>query len=272
MRETVKVREVAGSVVVTLPQSVREPIDLKPGDRVLVEAAPPRRLVITKEGHTMNSTTRLELEIELLQKRRAALESDLEYKRRQYDKNMPCDEGMSEPDVAMLVMSSIERDRDRIDVQISEKRLELYDLQGGELTPTVDGPPEAGFASANASQKDGVTHAEQIFRAAVILAGSKQKGFFSRKAVRERLGLNNRDWQSGYTAIFQAMRDDHPGAAPQVGAEFDGVFHRVAPGMYELSAKGHLLANRTRSYPKPDLPPNQALHPTAVEENMDGRG
>ncbi len=83
MREIVKVREVAGSVVITLPQSVLSPIALAPGDRVLVEAAPPRRLVITKEGQTMHSTVRLELEIDLLQKKRAALESDLEYKKRQ---------------------------------------------------------------------------------------------------------------------------------------------------------------------------------------------
>jgi antitoxin component of MazEF toxin-antitoxin module len=42
MREIVKVRSVAGSLVVSLPQSVLETVGLKEGDRVVVEAAPPR--------------------------------------------------------------------------------------------------------------------------------------------------------------------------------------------------------------------------------------
>ncbi len=219
----------------------------------------------------MHSTVRLELEIDLLQKKRAALESDLEYKKRQYDKNMPCDEGMSEPDVAVLAMSSIERDRDRIDVQISEKRLELYDLQAGELAPGIHGARDERIDSIGRSPLDGATHAEQIFRAAVLLAGSKQKGTFSRKAVREHLGLTNREWQSGYTAIFQGMRDDHPGSAPQVGPEYSDVFHRVSPGMYQLSGKGRLFANRTWSYAGSDRSAN-APEPTHAVEKLDGRG
>ena len=96
MRDILKVREVAGSVVVTLPQPMLASIGLQPGDRVLVEAAPPRRIVITKEGATMQSTARLELEIDVLERRRTALESDLAYKICQHEKNMPCDEGPEE--------------------------------------------------------------------------------------------------------------------------------------------------------------------------------
>src|SRR5947209_12563145 len=102
MRDFVKVREVAGSIVVTLPQLILEPIGLRVGDRVLLEAAPPRRIMITKEGEAMQSTARLELEIDLLEKRKQSLSSDLKYKGLQYDKNMPCDDGMSDPDVAGL--------------------------------------------------------------------------------------------------------------------------------------------------------------------------
>src|ERR1700733_6375267 len=134
MRETVKVRSVAGSLVVSLPQSVLEPVGLKEGDRVVVEAAPPRRLVITKEGKTMTSTQHLEMEIDLLEKKKTAAESDLRYKARQYNDNMPCEEGMSDNDVAFLILMSIERDRDRLDVEIAEKRLELYNLQAGEVS------------------------------------------------------------------------------------------------------------------------------------------
>jgi antitoxin component of MazEF toxin-antitoxin module len=133
MRELVKLRTVAGSVVVSLPQSVLEPVGLKSGDRVLVEAAPPRRLIITKEGAIMTSTARLELEIDLLEKRKAAISSDLDYKQEQYNKNMPCDPGMSDNDVAVLVFHELSRDRDKIDAEIAEKRLQLYDLQAGAI-------------------------------------------------------------------------------------------------------------------------------------------
>ena len=130
MREIVKVRTVAGSIVVSLPQSVLDPVGLKPGDRVVVEAEPPR-LIISKEGKTMTSSERLELEIDLLEKKKTALQSDLYYKEGQYHNNMPCEEGMSDSTVAMLAISEIIRDRDRLDVEIAEKRIQLHDIRGG---------------------------------------------------------------------------------------------------------------------------------------------
>ena len=84
-------------------------------------------------------------------------------------------------------------------------------------------------------------NAGRILDAAAALAGADGRKTFSRKAVREYLRLNNRAWQSGYTAIFQGMRDDHPGGAPKVCDSYSGVFHRVKLGTYELSAKGRRL-------------------------------
>jgi antitoxin component of MazEF toxin-antitoxin module len=136
MREFVKVRLVAGSLVVSLPQSVLEPVGLKEGDRVILEAAPPRRLILTKEGMTMTSTQHLEMEIDLLERKKTAIESDLSYKQYQHNSNMPCDEGMSDNDVAILVMSALIRDRDRLDVEIAEKRIQLYEIQAGEDSRT----------------------------------------------------------------------------------------------------------------------------------------
>ena len=193
----------------------------------------------------MQSTARLELEIDVLEKRRQALESDLAYKKSQYEKSMPCDDGMSDPDVALLIISGLTRDRDRLDSEIAQKKLEIHDLQGG--TTDVDDALAQPTQPAEEAGRNGVTggdgtNASRIFEAAAVLAGTKGRKTFSRKAVREYLGLNNRTWQSGYTAIFQGMRDDHPGGAPQVGASCSGVFHRVGRGAYELSAKGRRLA------------------------------
>ena len=250
MRELIKVREVAGSVVVALPQSILEPIGLKAGDRVLLEAAPPKRIVLTKEGATIQSTARLELEIELLEKKKQALNSDLKYKGLQYDKNMPCDEGMSDPDVAGLTFYQIQRDRDLLDVEIAEKRLTLYDLQGSEAPEPSSGATEKAATRVTVGQaKD--THAAQIFSAAVALAGREYSKTFSRMSVRDRLRLTNREWQAGYTAIFQGMRDDHPGGAPPVSEEYSVVFHRTGQGVYEFSEKGRSLAKRRAIRPDP---------------------
>ena len=146
MRETVKVRSVAGSLVVSLPQSVLEPVGFKEGDRVVVEAAPPRRLVITKEGKTMTSTQHLDMEIDLLERKKRAIESDLRYKAQQYNGNQPCEDGMSDNDVAYLWLMQLERDRDKLDVEIAEKRLELYNIQAGEVSTAE----ETGVPSAQA--------------------------------------------------------------------------------------------------------------------------
>ena len=189
----------------------------------------------------MQSTARLELEIDLLEKRRQALQSDLAHKRRQHDKSMPCDDGMSDPDVALLTMSGLARDRDRLDSEIAEKELELYDLQGPPINDK-DLPAAPQVLPRKAEGRritgSGSTNAGRILLAVADLAGTDGQKTFSRRAVRDCLGLSNRAWQSGYTAIFQGMRDDHPGDAPSVGALYSGVFHRVGPGTYVLSAKG----------------------------------
>ncbi len=188
----------------------------------------------------MLSAARLELELDVLAKRRQALESDLAYKRRQYEKDTPCDEGMADPDVALLLMSELARDRDQLDSEIAQKKLDLYDLQGGPINddvPLSPTPPAEEGRRRVVTGGEG-THASRILDAAAALAGANGRRTFSRKTVREYLGLDNRAWQSGYTAIFQGMRDDHPGGAPPVGDLYSGVFHRVDRGTYELSDKG----------------------------------
>jgi hypothetical protein len=67
-----------------------------------------------------------------------------------------------------------------------------------------------------------MTHAEQILAAAADLVRSGKRRF-SRRDIRDALGIGQPEWMSGYTAIFQAMREDHPGGAPPIGREFGGV-------------------------------------------------
>jgi hypothetical protein len=83
-----------------------------------------------------------------------------------------------------------------------------------------------------------MTHAEQIMRAVASLVLQDNVPTFSRREVRDRIGASPEEWQAGYTAIFQAMRADHPGGAPPIGEKFKGVFQRVAHGEYKLSSYG----------------------------------
>ena len=90
-----------------------------------------------------------------------------------------------------------------------------------------------------------MTHAEQILRAVAALTQSG-KIVFARKDIRDQIGVSDDEWMSGYTAVFQGMRADHPGGAPQVGHEFKGVFRRVEFGQYALTEYGEGLVGGSR--------------------------
>src|SRR5208282_6023881 len=79
-RDIVKLRKVAGSMVISIPQTILAEMEIFEGDRVLIEASPPNRLVITKEMQNMPNTQRAELELGVLVARKAALQLDSESK------------------------------------------------------------------------------------------------------------------------------------------------------------------------------------------------
>jgi len=85
-----------------------------------------------------------------------------------------------------------------------------------------------------------MTHAEQIMTAVAVLT-KQGKHTFARVDVRDAIGLSHDDWLAGYTAVFQGMRVDQPGGAPNVGDRFKNVFRRVRRGVFELTAYGHEL-------------------------------
>ncbi len=85
-----------------------------------------------------------------------------------------------------------------------------------------------------------MTHAEKIARAISSILKKKREPF-SRVDIRKKLGLSAKEWLSGYTAIFQGMRIDHPGGALNVGSKFKGVFKNVGYGIYELTEYGEKL-------------------------------
>jgi antitoxin component of MazEF toxin-antitoxin module len=76
-RDILKVRKVGGTLVVTLTQGVLEQVRLDEGGRVLIEALPPRRILISKEVPNMTSTHRIELEIQILEAKSKFYDSEI---------------------------------------------------------------------------------------------------------------------------------------------------------------------------------------------------
>jgi antitoxin component of MazEF toxin-antitoxin module len=215
---------VAGSLVVSLPQSVLEPVGLAEGDRVVVEAAPPRRLVITKEGKTMTSTQHLEMEIDLLDAKKKAMESDLRYKERQHNGNMPRDEGMRDNDVAILMMLELVRDRDRLDVEIKEKRMQLYNVQGGDVREVPLRPAEdAVVPSVRLKSKGGWYHSvdkngHQYFLVFVNARGSCSVRRFdaSSGAVLKREKNRKGDYRDSFSEYLERATPLHLSRQPNL--------------------------------------------------------
>jgi len=85
-----------------------------------------------------------------------------------------------------------------------------------------------------------MTRPEEIMHAVAVLV-KMGKNIFTRKEVRDQIGISHHDWLYRYTAVFQGMRIDHPGGAPEVGKKFKGVFQRVERGKYILTAHGKQL-------------------------------
>ncbi len=81
---------------------------------------------------------------------------------------------------------------------------------------------------------------EQIMRA-VYQLGKQGIIIFTRKDIRDELGLSQEQMNASYSPIFQGMHVDQPGGAPNVGIRFKGVFKRVEYGKYRLTEKGTQL-------------------------------
>jgi antitoxin component of MazEF toxin-antitoxin module len=129
-RDIVKVRKVGQTLVVTLTQDILNEVQLKEGDRVLLEPVPPRRIIISKEEKNMPTTHRIELELELLMNKKVAITSEMEFLISQHNLNMPVEAGAGDDHVVELTLKQLKRDRDRLEVEISEKKLSLFDAQG----------------------------------------------------------------------------------------------------------------------------------------------
>ncbi|MFQ5752800.1 MAG: hypothetical protein ACE5HI_12460 [bacterium] len=89
-----------------------------------------------------------------------------------------------------------------------------------------------------------MTHAETIMQAVAVLVKRQGRNEFTREEIREQIGVSRDEWMASYTAIFQGMRADQPGGAPDVGAGFKNVFRQVEHGTHTLTDYGRQLIQR----------------------------
>ena len=83
-----------------------------------------------------------------------------------------------------------------------------------------------------------MTIAEKILRAVAQLVRHGGDNIFTRKNIRDLLGVDRDIWVASYSPIFQGMRIDHPGGAPDVRKEYKGIFRQVEHGKHTLTEHG----------------------------------
>jgi hypothetical protein len=85
------------------------------------------------------------------------------------------------------------------------------------------------------------THAEQIMRAVAAVVTQDGKDVFTRAEIRDQAAIDRERWLSSFTPIFQGMRADQPGGAPQVGSKYKAVFRQISHGRHMLTSYGQEL-------------------------------
>jgi hypothetical protein len=117
-------------MVISVPQSVLSDMQIFEGDRVLIESLSASRLLISKETKDMPNARKAELELAVLEAKRAALGFGSESLCFQHNNSMELDLRLSDEHVFELEMLERNRERAELDVEIAKKHLEIFELQG----------------------------------------------------------------------------------------------------------------------------------------------
>lgn len=130
--------------------------------------------------------------------------------------------------------------------QIEKLTNTIKEIQRSKSFPIVlrdDNPDQSETINKNISNlNEQWTIPEKIVWAVTQL--SKQgKLVFTRKDVRDILGITQEEMIASYYSIIQAMREDHPGGAPKINKKYIGFFKRIERGQYQLTDYGRKIIN-----------------------------
>ena len=131
-RDIVQLRMVGDSLVIPLTRHITNEAGLTEGDALVLETTIDGRIIVSKEAAP--ATQRVKLKLEILKKRRAALDDELTLALDDYNSRVPIDHHL-EIEVANVMggtVRSFHAKLAQLEVEIAEKRLELFELGGSE--------------------------------------------------------------------------------------------------------------------------------------------
>ena len=133
VRDRVKARKVGDSLVITLTKPVMEEAEIAEGDSLLLETISNGRIIVRKEAEPVAIVERVGLELDILKKRKAATQAEIEMVVYEHNNSMPTAHPYIEDDLIMAgVMRELSWEIAKLDVGIAEKHLEVFELGGLE--------------------------------------------------------------------------------------------------------------------------------------------
>ena len=131
MRDRVKVRKVGGSLIITLTKSVAEEMDVSEGDSLMMETLNNQRIMLIKEADDMPATQTVELELEVLERRKAAIEAETALAIHEYSNSMPTVHPyIGDETIMESTMRQWRWEIAKLDTSIAKKRLQLFEIGG----------------------------------------------------------------------------------------------------------------------------------------------
>ena len=131
-RDTVKARKVGDSVVITLTKPILDAVEISEGDSLVLETTKSGRVIVWKEGRLVTASERMELELELVEKKRDALDAEMQFIVVQHNSSMPsAHPWVDDASIMDSMMHEMQWQRSKLDVEIVERRLELLASGGG---------------------------------------------------------------------------------------------------------------------------------------------
>ena len=130
---TVKARKVGDSVVMTLPTRILKPTGFKEGDSLLLETNRAGFLSVQKEDDKVSDLKETEMEMEILKRKLEVVNAEIDLAGTEYKYSMPTvHPGINDQFIMEGTMKHFSFNRSKIQLEIAEKELEIYQVGGSE--------------------------------------------------------------------------------------------------------------------------------------------
>jgi antitoxin component of MazEF toxin-antitoxin module len=131
MIERTQARRVGGSVVITLKKSILEKTGISDGDSLSTKVLTGGIILVTKGENGMLIREKIKLELKVLKKRKKTLQAEMKTVLAEYSHNMPtAHRGIENPSSMEASALTLNWDLRKIELEIAQKQLQMYELTG----------------------------------------------------------------------------------------------------------------------------------------------